>query len=301
MVHHVITRFADKEWLVTDDVSRDRYLWLLGRALDRSDWRCLAFAVMSNHIHLAMRAGESRAELWLRRVHPPFARWLNQRLDRIGPVIASRPDMWTVQQQDVADLIAYIHNNPVRGGVARTARESTWTSHRAYVGEAPKPRWLAVEVTTSPENFDEYVRSTVRMPGSPEFAELRRRVRQRGPIEVATPTIGEGWHADLLMRPFTHLRPDPDRVLEVASEVTGVSVKDLPRRNAGHNVTRTRAIAIAAASTLGVSASKMGSALGISPQRASYLRVHVLQPDDAPAVGIVRARLSAELGNRTCR
>jgi hypothetical protein len=44
-VHHVISRFVDRSWLLTEDAERARYLYLLGRSLQRSDWRCLAYAL----------------------------------------------------------------------------------------------------------------------------------------------------------------------------------------------------------------------------------------------------------------
>jgi hypothetical protein len=40
------------------------------------------------------------------------------------------------------ELIRYVHNNPVRAGIARHARGSDWSSHRAYLGRAPAPDWL---------------------------------------------------------------------------------------------------------------------------------------------------------------
>ena len=56
-VHHVISRFVDGRFFLTTDSERAHYLRLLGKALQKSDWTCLAYAVMSSHIHLAMIAG----------------------------------------------------------------------------------------------------------------------------------------------------------------------------------------------------------------------------------------------------
>ena len=48
-LHHVISRFVDREWFFASDVERARYLALLGRALSTTDWRCVAYCLMSNH------------------------------------------------------------------------------------------------------------------------------------------------------------------------------------------------------------------------------------------------------------
>src|SRR5215468_9860994 len=113
-VPHVIARFIDRDFLIPDDEARARYLWLLGRAMQESDWRCLAFAIMSSHVHLAMIAGVTAAERWLRRVHPPFALWTNKRHGRIGPVFSGSPQIWVVRPENERAIVSYLHNNPVR-------------------------------------------------------------------------------------------------------------------------------------------------------------------------------------------
>jgi hypothetical protein len=40
------------------------------------------------------------------------------------------------------ELVRYVHNNPVRAGVVRFARSSSWSSHQAYIGKVEAPIWL---------------------------------------------------------------------------------------------------------------------------------------------------------------
>ena len=51
-----------------------------------------------------------------------------------------------VMPAGVPRLINYIHRNPVRAGVAATTAETSWTSHRAYLGIRHRPSWLDVEL-----------------------------------------------------------------------------------------------------------------------------------------------------------
>jgi hypothetical protein len=48
-----------------------------------------------------------------------------------------------------ARLLAYQHLNPVSAKVVDHAADSTWTSHRAYVGTQPAPDWLEVKLGLS--------------------------------------------------------------------------------------------------------------------------------------------------------
>jgi hypothetical protein len=69
---------------------------------------------------------------------------MNSRHDRIGSMFVRGPKALHVNRDGVGNVIAYIHNNPVRAGVVGAARESMWTSHRGYLDVAP-PAWLHVQ------------------------------------------------------------------------------------------------------------------------------------------------------------
>jgi hypothetical protein len=299
-VHHFIARFVDREFVVNDDGARARYLDLLGRAMSASDWQCLAYAIMSNHLHLAMFAGATPAERWTRRVHPPFAAWLNKRLERIGPVIAGSSALWVVPPETEARVIAYVHNNPVRAGLVAHARESTWTSHRAYLGLA-RVSWLATDVglarlRVSPEELDVLVDDDVGYRPEPEkIADIRRAARKRGALEVGSAIIGAPTQVPLLARPFSHLRPHPQRVLEIVSDVTGVAVGEVRSRGVKGSAVLARSLAVHVGRSMGLSISNVSAALGISAQAGSRLGLRALDHEHAAAATVVRSRLEGEM------
>lgn len=145
-VYHLISRCVAKEYLIESSVERRTYLSLLGFMIERSDWRCFSYAVMSNHVHLGLVAGSAPLADWLRPTHTHFAQWINERRDRIGAVFVKGPNFITIVPQGVPHVIGYIHQNPVRAGVVDDPRDSDWTSHRAYVGLAPRPPWLDIDL-----------------------------------------------------------------------------------------------------------------------------------------------------------
>src|SRR5262249_9907692 len=131
---------------IRDDVDRREYLYRFGRSIIRSDWNCISYAVMSNHVHLGLIAGVDSLSSWLRPAHGAFAELVNIRDQRIGSVFVRGPRMIEMKPDGAASLVSYIHPNPVRAGVVTTADETTWTSHRAYLGREPAPEWLNVSV-----------------------------------------------------------------------------------------------------------------------------------------------------------
>src|SRR5262245_11876482 len=226
VVYHVISRFVARGWIVRDLEERLKYLHYLGMALGQSDWLCIAYAIMSNHIHLAMVAGEQPMWKWLKRVHSPFANWINQRNDRLGSVFADRPKVWAIRPENVASLVAYIHNNPVRAGVVRAANESRWTSHAAFTGTDDPPRWLAVEeglrlCNVTRAAFDARVATEHGSHRDVPLEGIHREARKRGAIELGTPTR-DPIEVPLVARAFARIRPDPREVVAIVSDIARI-------------------------------------------------------------------------------
>jgi putative transposase len=296
IVHHVISRFVDRTWFLTDDVERDRYLHLLGQSLRRSDWRCLAYALMSNHLHLALIAGSEALESWTKRVHSPFANWMNRRHQRLGPIFADRPATFAMRPESEGPLIAYIHNNPVRAGVVTRARDSHWTSHRIYVGAALAPDWLHVDeglarCGVAASMLDAWVAGDATSIESPDLKPISRVARARGALHVGTPTVSPT-DVPLVARHFARIRPDPRAVLDVVSQVTGIPMTTFASRRREQNAIEARRIAIHAGKRLGLTGSEMASALGIGRQTASRMAGSDCQSGQRAMVDVIVHRLN---------
>jgi putative transposase len=193
-IYHLISRCVAREWFICGDEERERYLRLLGERLARSDWRCLAYAIMSNHVHLALLAGAASLKSWLAPTHSEFAEWINARLERIGAVFVRGPKILSVGDNGLAQVISYIHRNPVRAGIVANARDSTWTSHRAYLGDVATPTWLDTNIglqrsgLLTPAELDAWVsnpandaRFPSRLRGRPKTVQLRPTAVVRAP------------------------------------------------------------------------------------------------------------------------
>jgi putative transposase len=115
---------------------------------------------MSSHVHLVLQLSTDPIGLLMRKVNAPFGAWVNQKRGGLGTIPADRPRSVLVHSDTYGmELIRYVHNNPVRAGVVSRASESGWSSHRAYLGLASCPSWLATEAVFGP---DEEERETIR-------------------------------------------------------------------------------------------------------------------------------------------
>lgn len=154
-IYHLISRFVAKEWFIESSAERTTYLLLLGSALERTDWRCFSYAVMSSHIHLGLIAGERPLAEWLRPLHTDFAKWINVRRERVGAVFVRGPELVAFEPSGAAALINYIHCNPVRAGLVADPADSDWSSHQAYVGRVCRPPWLDVDAGLELAGFED--------------------------------------------------------------------------------------------------------------------------------------------------
>ena len=292
VVYHLIWRFVDRDWFFRSDEERARYLHYVGRAMAETDWRCLSYALMSSHIHMAMVAGEAPLESWAKRAHSPFAAWMNRQHGRIGPLIADRPKDLGVPDDRVPQVIAYIHNNPVRAGVVARAADSGWTSHRAYTRAARAPAWLSVDeglrrCGLAREDFDAWIAATPGEGRWPGESAMRREARKRGAVELATPIATQPAQYPLVARPFGHVRRDPRQVIHIVARALGLSAAELCSRRRVRAAVDGRFTAVHCGRALGITTGDLASAIGISP--SAVCQIAVKRPTAAQARLVQRA------------
>ncbi|MEO8845826.1 MAG: transposase [Kofleriaceae bacterium] len=281
LVHHLIWRFVDRRWFIESSEHREEYLRWLGRALLETDWRCIAYALMSNHIHLAVVAGNEPLATWSRRVNVPFAKWINEHYARIGPVFANRANDWATADGKVAGVIAYIHNNPVRAFVVERARDSDWTSHGAYLA-GQGPRWLHVDEGLARANhdsksFDAFVEGHPPDPDRPNPKKLTRAVEHYGQINVATPFDRQ---IPLVIRPFGRIRPDPHRVVELVCAALGQHPSEVASRRRKYSLRQARVAIVHCGLAVGLTGADVGAVLGVTQQAVSWIARNRTRPQE---------------------
>ena len=196
---HIVSRCLNRDFLIEGVDDREKYLQLLGTTLSRCDATLLAWCLMSNHIHLVVRAGDDPLEKLVKPLHTGYAGWKNKQIGRLGPVFAGRFKSPLVDEEAyLLELVRYVHNNPVRAGLVASAEQSRWSSHRAYLGLDPVPAWLNVgEILSrfsakpdeSRQGFADFVADGVDEPRRPELSGGALERTQR----AVTPDVGDAW------------------------------------------------------------------------------------------------------------
>ena len=141
-VQHVFARGNGRQDIYLDDVDRHSYLFLLGRVVAKQQWRCLAFCLMDNHVHLLIETPIANLGVGMRSLHGVFAQQFNARHGRSGHLFQGRYGSVLMRSDgQVWTVAAYIARNPVTAGLCARPDDWPWSSHRAIAGGAAMP-WL---------------------------------------------------------------------------------------------------------------------------------------------------------------
>jgi REP element-mobilizing transposase RayT len=135
---------------------------LLGQLPERFDIRIHAYALMPNHFHLLVQTPRANLSRAMHYLCGGYARQLNHTHEWDGPLFKGRFKNKVVEEEMYwKHLLAYVHLNPVRGGLVPRIDQSDWTSHSAYVGLDHTPDWLyldeMLEIYGTPDAYFEYL------------------------------------------------------------------------------------------------------------------------------------------------
>jgi REP element-mobilizing transposase RayT len=143
-LYHVTSRGNAREPIFLDDGDRHAFLERLAEVVDRHQWLCHAYCLMTNHYHLLVETPAADLSRGMHRLNGLYSRRFNVRHGRVGHVLQGRFTAILVEREShQLELARYIVLNPVRAGIVRAPDQYRWSSLRATVGLDPAPPWLA--------------------------------------------------------------------------------------------------------------------------------------------------------------
>jgi putative transposase len=144
-IHHVFARGNDRRDVFVDDADRRLYLATLGGVVRWKRWRCLAYCLMPNHIHLLLETPHANLGAGMQYLHGSYATEFNQRHGRFGHVFQGRyGSVLVTTDEQLWHVAAYIALTPVCAGLCERPEQRPWSSHASTVGEHPRHQWLDV-------------------------------------------------------------------------------------------------------------------------------------------------------------
>ncbi len=132
--YHVILRGNGGEKIFFSSQDRNRLCLLIQEGIERFKYRLHAYCLMTNHIHLIIQVGNLPLSKIVQNISFRYTKYINKKKKRIGHLFQGRYKAILIDADTyLLELVRYIHNNPVRGGMVKSALDYEWSSYQAYL------------------------------------------------------------------------------------------------------------------------------------------------------------------------
>lgn len=135
-VYHAMLRGINRQVIFEDDEDYEKLLQVLRDCKEVSHFKLYAYCLMSNHIHLLLRAGPEAEPLEqiFKRIGVRYVTWYNRKYARSGPLFQDRFKSEAVDDDAyLLTVLRYIHQNPVKAGLCKKPEKYAWSSYPSYL------------------------------------------------------------------------------------------------------------------------------------------------------------------------
>ena len=142
-LQHVMLRGVERRAIFLDDEDRAWFLHRLADALEQGGTRCLAWALMPNHVHLLLETGPVPLCHVVHRLGTGYAIAFNRKYERVGHLFQDRYRSFVVEAEGgLLRVLRYVHLNPVKASHLPdldALAVHPWTGHSSLMGRLRAP------------------------------------------------------------------------------------------------------------------------------------------------------------------
>jgi REP element-mobilizing transposase RayT len=145
-LYHITSRGNAGQRVFRDDGDRETFLATLAWVVARFGWRCHAYCLMDNHVHLLIETPQPNLSPGMRQLNGVYTQRFNRRHRKVGHLFQGRFKAILVEKERyLLELARYIVLNPVRAKMVKTPNRYPWSSYRSMLGLTPVPPALATD------------------------------------------------------------------------------------------------------------------------------------------------------------
>lgn len=135
-MYHITVRGNNREKIFFCDDDKIRYLDTLKRYKEKFKINLYAYCLMDNHVHLVIDCNGQDISRIMKGISLSHAIYINKKYDRCGHLFQDRFTSKIIDSDRYMQWVSrYIHRNPVRAGITKTAIEYKWSSINIYMGQ----------------------------------------------------------------------------------------------------------------------------------------------------------------------
>jgi REP element-mobilizing transposase RayT len=139
-IYHIYNRLGGGSMELGDEELAAIFVSLLRDGMRRDGAAVFAWCLLGNHYHLVVRQGPVSLSRTMKALQQGLTRARNLRRRVFGPLWQGRFKAKEVRNESyLMQLVAYVHLNPVKAGMAVNAEGYRWSGHRDIVGRLRDP------------------------------------------------------------------------------------------------------------------------------------------------------------------
>ena len=245
-VYHVTARGNERRPIFRDDLDRREYLDRIAHYRLRFRFQLLAYCLMTNHVHLAVRSGAVPLSRVMAGLQSSYTQWFNRRHERVGHLFQGRYKAFLVQEDRyLLALIRYVHLNPVAAGIVESASGYSWSSDR-YFRRGSGPPWLDLDGVfpalglnrqSAVRRYVELVDGPGPLPSYEELGAIEQVVK--GDESFALDRFEAGKQLEPSLRGLSE-----DRLIEVVARSRGLTKAEMIGPQQGGSIAFARCVAV---------------------------------------------------------
>ncbi len=133
-IYHIIIRGLDMTPVLADPDDKSEFLNLLQYYKVKCGYELYGYLFMDDHIHMIIKEGPRTISNIMKCIGVKFVAWYNARHARDGRLFHDRFKSEPVEDDAyLRKVLRFIHQEPVRAGLATEVSRYEWSSYNAYL------------------------------------------------------------------------------------------------------------------------------------------------------------------------
>lgn len=160
-VYHIMLRGINRQTIFEDDEDREMFIGTVDAFRGDTSYKTYAYCLMDNHVHLLIREQDDSISTIVKKMAASYVYWFNKKYDRFGHLFQGRFKSEVVEDDRYfLTVLRYIHQNPLKAGLARDMDACRWTSYQEYIVKGRQP---VVDIDMGLNLFSQYRDKAVAM------------------------------------------------------------------------------------------------------------------------------------------
>lgn len=143
---HVMVQGINKEKIFLEEREKLEYLKLLNKYKEEYAIKIIAYCVMNNHVHILINIEKiDNLTKYMQKVNTSYGIYYNKNRNRVGYVYRDRFKTQIINdEKHLHNCIIYIHNNPVKANICKSADKYRFSSYKKFLSEENKELMIKI-------------------------------------------------------------------------------------------------------------------------------------------------------------